>query len=564
MNMDTSDIEVQIERSLNEAVRAFRPRPPLKETIRRRLFRREEPKAGPSSEGAKSGLPNRKRRILRIVKWCAPAAAACVAAALVILALLPSPTLVESAYAELAEAMQKSKSAQWVHGVGHRGDTQLELWICLHPFRTIHKSGQNVIFDDAETCRSLCYTHENNTIRVEDSTHDFRAGACQSLLDYLMDTITQDRDRGALLETTHQTVNGRKRKVFTVVSVDGKTRRTLAVDEASRRLARYEISEHGCESAFDFDYPASGPEDIHALGVPRDAKVLDVRTRDDHSARLLARANLAKERFDKTFRAIVCEGLVDEGTGKMRVDTVRVYYQRPHKRRVEWWGIPQGQGTPSPDAEDVPELERYLATHHPANVDMTGPGGGLFYNLTHSTYVGKSSQPGEPGLFQNLPWQTIRDHYGRHIPDLPGPNGPLLGTRNVQPARVFNGKVHGLPVRWTVYLNPKRDYVAERYEQWIGDFQEDWVPPEEKAKNFPPLSEYAREPGKRTTTVLDYDKTPSGHWYPRRRLIEIEGKDGEPVKRMSIIHLDTKRQIPDEVFDAARFEAGLDRPIKSW
>ena len=56
-------------------------------------------------------------------------------------------------------------------------------------------------------------------------------------------------------------------------------------------------AEQGQQTAMDFDYQKSGPEDIYALGVPRDAKIVDVCTRDDHSNRMLANARKAKLQY---------------------------------------------------------------------------------------------------------------------------------------------------------------------------------------------------------------------------------------------------------------------------
>ena len=69
-------------------------------------------------------------------------------------------------------------------------------------------------------------------------------------------------------------------------------------------------------------------------------------------------------------------------------------------------------------------------------------------------------------------------------------------------------------------------------------------------------------PGKTTTTILEYAQTPAGHWYPRKKLIEVKSAGGKVTKSVKIIHLDTLRDIPDEVLDWRKFEARLQLPIK--
>jgi hypothetical protein len=475
-------------------------------------------------------------------------------------AIWKSPAPAPRLFKELMQVFKNSRTAEWVHCVTFDGQ---EGWFSLKPYRSIQKSAQGgVIFDDGNSYKSLRYDPKQKTIWVQDSMLDSDAKAFASMLDYAMSMINKDRDRGAVFKKSESKVNGKNCTVYYVVNrVDKKRWKKLAVAIDTRQLVRFEMLQQGQKVAMDFDYPKSGPKDIYALGVPRDAKIVDVRTRDEHSNRMLANANRAKRQFDNCFKAIVAHGRFDRKTGKMAVDSISVYYQTRYKRRIDRWTVSNPKEQVDPNS--AKDLEKYVRAHKPSGVDMTAPGGGgIYYNLTSPRRILKSvDSVGEPARFQNILWKAYHWQYGRAIPNLKGPNGLLQGTQRIEPATAPDGVIHRLPTRWTIYLNPQRDYIAEKYEEWVGSLKESWVPRDgldEKAV----VAKHVGKPRKTTTTVLKYAKTPAGHWYARRQLIEgyFQGRSGT---FMRVIHVDTTYKFPDGLFSPEQFEAQLKRPVKN-
>ena len=199
--------------------------------------------------------------------------------------------------------------------------------------------------------------------------------------------------------------------------------------------------------------------------------------------------------------------------------------------------------------------------------DATGRDkGGIAYYLTHQDHVERRMEPGLPGTLTGHLWPW-HDLYGKTIPGIQGPNGPLMGTQRILSRRVFRGHESvNVWERWTLHLNPDRDFLPERSEKWTAKGDEPWVPEADReallaVQTSPDPLEIA-PPGKTTTTIVTYAQTPTGHWFPRKKLIETEHPDGKVTKAVEIIHLDTEREIPDEVLDWRQFEATLQRPIK--
>ena len=135
----------------------------------------------------------------------------------------------------------------------------------------------------------------------------------------------------------------------------------------------------------------------------------------------------------------------------------------------------------------------------------------------------------------------------------------MLGARRVEPAGISAGVVHRRPIQWTIYLNPQRDYIAERYEEWAGGLYESWAP-REGVDDTTVIAPHVGKPRKSTTTVLEYAKTPTGHWYARKLLTEgdFQGRSGT---FMRVVDIDTDYTFPEGLFSPEAFERDLGRTV---
>ena len=514
--------------------------------------------------------PVRKRR--RLIRWLLPAAACLAAAALV--GLWPREPVVQSAYAQLVAAVENSKKAEWMRLEFSADGGTAEWWLSCNPPRCVRVTKGVEQKDDFYYFCSYregvesSYSGATGELKVADAPYIKGFVQGSDLLSIFMIELNDSQAHGATVKAERRRDQGREVTAFSV-SVGGKTTE-IVVDDEQNRMTRLRME--GLWS--EVSYPATGPRDIYDLGVPRTAKVVDKRQRDRQGWELLCETEKVRARFPERLFAVVYVGTPD-ADGRLHGQRLNVYYQDGPRRRTHmtyftWFhGDTRvgAVGIENLDGESLTEIERFMAERQPGDVSMILDGGrGVAYNLTHRDDIGKQITAGHPGDFRNSLWAWMTE-YGKSLPPVQGPHGPLLVTQKLERLH-HHTSTFDVPFwrRWVLCVNAARDYITERkvHESAFGD--EEWVPEGDrealKAFQSNPDSPHLYPPGKTTTTVLEYGQTPNGHWYPRKRLREFEGPDGKVNQSVEIIHLDTTREIPGEVFDWQKFEAKLGRPIK--
>ena len=234
----------------------------------------------PASTAGTSCVPRIRRRLVtRLGKLTAAVAAGCVLVAFAwgfLGKLGPMP----SAYGELMEAAENSQKAEWLHAQGTVSGEDVEMWGSLRPLRSFVKRGDHVKALDAEAHRQYTYDPATNTLTIQ-----YMPGAppelAQNFLAVVMARLERSEKEGRVQITmSREVVGGAQHAVYTVTLIDGGQQATLTVDASTQRLVKMESQE--AQGPFgpgpfeiEFDYPQTGPRDIYAAGVPRDAKVVD-------------------------------------------------------------------------------------------------------------------------------------------------------------------------------------------------------------------------------------------------------------------------------------------------
>ncbi len=228
-----------------------------------------------------------RRTVIMKKHWTKFAAVAAVLAVAVLGSWLfqTSPDMARSAYAELAQAFDNISAAEWVH-VDVEGFEIRECWISFRPYRQCYATAKQVIYEDGSSGRQYSYDQSSQTITVEllDSDADIRERS--SFLSVISTMIDTWRKAGAEVLENRKTVEGKDYNIYTAkytkqpkeglleVTIDSETKQIVLV-----RFVGGSLSE---PVTWRLDYPETGPADIYALGVPRDAKIVD-RT-DSHEA----------------------------------------------------------------------------------------------------------------------------------------------------------------------------------------------------------------------------------------------------------------------------------------
>jgi hypothetical protein len=224
------------------------------------------------------------------------------AATVLLVAMLAWP---QSGWAEVTAAL---KTQPWIHGVTKLpGDRQREFWISLPREVLAEKVEERTVFEDARLgVRYEYWQQRRELVRVP---ADKRVGFA-SLAGVFTALLRGDESLGSQLaggeiveqrrevvkeegRTWHDYVVQLRRNDQTAVA-------TIRVNPERKLPVWLSVKVDKEEARVDFDYPEEGPLDIYALGVPREAKVVD-RLPPRKLASILADLNAQRERLDNYF-----------------------------------------------------------------------------------------------------------------------------------------------------------------------------------------------------------------------------------------------------------------------
>ena len=154
------------------------------------------------------------------------------------------------------------------------------------------------------------------------------------------------------------------------------------------------------------------------------------------------------------------------------------------------------------------------------------------------------------------------------LPPKDGQGGPLVGVESFLQAHVSKGDIHCWPERRHSYWNPQRDFIREE-EEWLADAQGPWQRHRDWLSAATAervdyrwqldMEEAARHRESTQFRVTEYGQTPAGQWYPKVIVTDHESNRPRGIAdSIRVIHLDTERDIPDELFDPAGIEPAED------
>ena len=164
-----------------------------------------------------------------------------------------------------------------------------------------------------------------------------------------------------------------------------------------------------------FDYPQTGPVDVYAIGVPRDAKLID-RVPTDDVARLIAGVGAGRAQFDD-YRAIVVN--YSEGSKIWWMNSPNIIHRQGNRMRRDLSFAPKSLfDTVVEPAADVAVTEwwKKRATqmrYYPSRITI----GGTDYVFQHRTITEPSGSPkGSPHGRGRTRWSRTRGAQGCRPP----------------------------------------------------------------------------------------------------------------------------------------------------
>lgn len=532
-------------------------------------------RAGAEFETARARTRPRHWPVLaRII---APATVACLLG-VVAWWLLSGQEPMSSAYAELAEAVEKSQATEWVHMRGMVGGEDTEMWLSLHPLRAFVRRGDRVQAADETAHGVYEYEPATRTVTIKYMAKaPPEASQAKNYLAVFMSGIERAEKEGVMhISASEEVVAGKTYVVYTLTATQEGFEARVTVDTSTQRIVRMEgeASQGPCGAgpfAIEFDYPETGPADIYALGVPRDAKVVD-ETPSRDVIELRQSITEARERFAPTYYAVIWRGSAS-ADGRRSLHHLEVVYKKDGRYRVELYRpfepaeiekVDFGKLSELTPPDDMAALEAWVRTRPVYDLYFRAAGRGA--EATRIWREGSADVRRERWSDDMLQYSVEGRTWGRPpsvkvatgLPPKDGLWGRLIGAEHTSQGRVRNGDIVNFPTRTRRYWNPQRDYALEETEHFL-DVNAPWQEDEDWLKDADPelakqqwrldLSDANGYAFTSTERVVEYTQTRQGQWYAKKTLREGTTLAGTPSRSMVVIHLDAERDIPDELLD---------------
>lgn len=510
-----------------------------------------------------------KRRLRRFSVGLAGALA--VAAALAIVAFFAGPVEPASAAEVLQRAVDALKAAEWIHATTTvNGEPSGEYWCSVNPLRECEVSPDAITMRDFGKKESYEYDAVAGVLTIR----SFFSGAYKALegAESVVEAFVREFEReGAELTSGVLTEGARTLKVITAVSRSTKSR--VFIEPATGKIVRIEQEMKNADGSphvvvSHVDYPPSGPADIYALGVPRDARVVDMRA--PAAAELLEAAHAARAAFDDTYFAIICHKtrqkdgsywpgrfyLVYKSKGRYRVE----YYNSSHLTRpitTERYH----ERLANLACEDIGVLEDELKTTKPAEIYFASDAGGSTKRLERNRSDGSLLIRDWDTLWHRTPegvtWYQLPQGLWMvtDVERREGAFGPLAAIVETRQGIIKDGEVLSLPHRNWWCLNPERDHIVEEYVR-REDGQAEWQEDKDWLEGVEGADEAKGKRSTHTYRVTEYGRTGNGKWYARKAVDNWENlATAESSGSLTLVLFDASREMPEELFDFSKVTA---------
>jgi hypothetical protein len=308
-----------------------------------------------------------------------------------------------------------------------------------------------------------------------------------------------------------------------------------------------------------YDYPEKGPADIYDLGVPRTAKLID-RVPAGDLKRILETLRAGRDRMDD-YKAVFVQHLPGIKAAWW-TDLPIVFYRKGRKLRADYVGGWQGDLSATKRPADGVDLGKWWfervkffqfypqyvvrdSTMFTAQTKYaTDPDGKRHMEIDSVLRTESRNNPGEdfPPEWSMRPEFTCRPPMGiggqqfEPVIDEQPTSGPpgciLLRVRHTSAKERINEQGRGIPDADRYWLDPKRDYIAMRW---------DMVMQGENGQDSIFESDVTEETA----------RSPQGVWYAtriRRTFPSRVGKD-KFLDQVYHIYVDFSADLPDSLFE---------------
>ena len=463
----------------------------------------------------------------------------------------------------LARTLEKMKQSAWVYSVcemdSPRGKSVWQTWKSFEPHIHITKRQDGTIrYTDYSKKVEYQYNPNSNVVTVSFRTGHYLLPDPNGPFETISRVIQSAKDGNAKMTRQMTSVDGAEAEVIRIVyDNDAQKDSIVMVRDVERNMltrmettGTSEVKGKTYTSVTTFDYPEDGPKDIYALGVSKEAKVVDLRPEGP----AMALIELIQNKFEEGYGdhlAVVLTSWVEED-GSLDPSSVSVFRRKGDLRRSDQYHAYNFQNrSPRP------------GTLHEAIKDM-------WPDMTMSDVLKLLD---DRALYRQMLFdgkQTITQHNDRLHGDWKSHVTPM-NTFKISNEDSLAGLVWTCPYRLITsgpsQMKQEVRLLAEDPNhpglvgfQFLKFAQTDeyWFDPD---KDYILIEFTSRRAGSRPLSkilITQTNKTTDGRWYPSVIRTEDVSRDAEGRTRTQRcekrILLDTNPAFEQDVFDASRLQ----------
>lgn len=489
---------------------------------------------------------------------------------------------IQKAWAQVAVRM---RSKQWVHGVAKGPDNKsVEIWLSPSQLIAATRIPNTVItfgdfrarvlreYNPSEKVISLCplgaadlgkFRLVADAFDLISEKQDLAQLNRAELIAQSRRDVKEDGSTWTEIEFTLRRRPGQEDTTRLVFRIDPATQLPTAMSYAvtakktADRPNATQTAQPAFEKRFNLDYPATGPADIYALGVPKDAIIVDCGATADVQLLVKAIEN-GRPKFDR-YTAIVVPKFPTERWWDSYNGFYRVYRKGDRWRVDQCWPSPEATEkrhfAPGP-ADDTDHAKWWLAEAQnrfffPLQIFNGNELYGYEYDIEKVTTdahgdrrpvltSGPQTESFPPSMSNSRWFNVMPELVGRPLLGIPSPHltvnldvhpnsGPsgtvLLTTKSIKAASIHGGTSDVGTNRY--WVDPSRNYLVMRWEV-IG------------LKDGKETLSFASQ-------ILKTGVTSQGQYYPQ----EARFGTGANPENDQVFHfyIDFDADVPDALFD---------------
>ena len=495
---------------------------------------------------------------------------------------------------DITAAMQK---AEWVHCTMTleelSGDTDAspigigkgwESWESINPSLFIEKqSNGKIYFREKDLAKTSTYDPESNIVTVEYKSPSASQETFTSLTDMYLkqlagvekngDKVKLKADKVVLKEDIYQGQPVKNIDIYVTSEGGLQSIISLIVDTETSLPKKMSVRQTSIKGNITgkmtgiFDYLNTSPKDIYEAGAPRDAQVIRIEAVNDRDNRELIEVlkpyNTARENLISDYILITYE----HGSSLRRIF---VTYNQGRKQRSEhhpFWGwavtnddLIAFKKALGDDFESLLMWSQDYGNSKSKNLGIYIYDGEYYYSAEKSpldkwTIDEKKHWPDtNPVPLEDLSdwgWPNIPNKNNvRQIENDYSKENDLIAFEIILEPNISNGKLYHSAQKAIYYLDPSRDYMCVRKEEFHHmirssietkdvDFDLNEIPDELSSVRF----------------VSEFGLTENGQWYPKKiekhsKSLDLNGNE-KPLSLSCIytLYLETNPVFPEGIFD---------------